>query len=287
MLSQEDQPVFMALAIFRDGFRRHAAQAVAGAGLSVLVAVVEKSLVSLSETGRYSMHELLRQFALEKMADNPSFEEAVKTQFSDHYLDFLESLLTGITTPHQDKILSEMAEEIDNVQLVWNWALDRNDLTLLERAIHPYTHYLWVRDRGHTGLEIVHHALHMIQQSEQARLHPRYLPLHQSLLKELGAFSYFVGDLDGAANYLRQAEAEARKPGEKRTLSSSRVTLGTVYLWLGRPDDAAEKIQSAIDLVREIGDIVVIANANHELSRVSMLIGDYQTAREQAEESLF
>src|SRR5690606_16035812 len=81
LLSEDEQKIFMALAIFRGGFRREAAHAVAGAGLSTLAALVEKSFLTLSEKGRYSIHELLRQFALEKMAAQPDLEAAIKAHF--------------------------------------------------------------------------------------------------------------------------------------------------------------------------------------------------------------
>src|SRR5690606_5210154 len=115
---------------------------------------------------------LLRQFALEKMAAQPDLEAAIKAHFNEYYLTFLESRQSSMIGPHQQTVLSEIAEEIDNVQLIWQWALEHDDLTSLERAMQPYKHYLWVRGRGHVGQEVFRHALHVIQQSARARNHP-------------------------------------------------------------------------------------------------------------------
>lgn len=287
LLSEDEQKIFMALAIFRGGFRREAAHAVAGAGLSTLAALVEKSFLTLSEKGRYSIHELLRQFALEKMAAQPDLEAAIKAHFNEYYLTFLESRQSSMIGPHQQTVLSEIAEEIDNVQLIWQWALEHDDLTSLERAMQPYKHYLWVRGRGHVGQEVFRHALHVIQQSARARNHPRFAAVHQQFCQELGAFTYFVGDLTEAANYLEQALAEAKRLGNQRTIGAALNTLGTVYAWLGRPAEGEKRLQAALAIAKETNNINGVADVTHELSRVAMFVGDYPLSRARAEESLF
>src|SRR5262249_51969056 len=51
----------------RGTFDRAAAQAVAGVRATILVALVDKSLLRQAEVGRYNLHELLRQFAAERL----------------------------------------------------------------------------------------------------------------------------------------------------------------------------------------------------------------------------
>ncbi|MEZ4617921.1 MAG: hypothetical protein R2867_20760 [Caldilineaceae bacterium] len=53
----------MRLTVFRGGFTRSAAQSVASASLRMLGTLVNKSLVQCEPNGRYTVHELLRQFA--------------------------------------------------------------------------------------------------------------------------------------------------------------------------------------------------------------------------------
>ena len=63
LLSAAERSVFMKLSVFRDGFRLEAAQQVAGTSISVLVALIDKSVVRPEREGRYDMHELIRQYA--------------------------------------------------------------------------------------------------------------------------------------------------------------------------------------------------------------------------------
>jgi len=74
-LSPQEQAVFRQLSVFRGGFQREAAQAVAAASLRILTSLVDKSLLRLTPTGHYEIHELLRQFAAEPLRQS-SDEEA-------------------------------------------------------------------------------------------------------------------------------------------------------------------------------------------------------------------
>jgi predicted ATPase len=68
LLLDDERRVFSQLAVFRGSFARDAAAAVARAGLTELHGLVSKSLVRRAELGRFELHELLRQYAAERLA---------------------------------------------------------------------------------------------------------------------------------------------------------------------------------------------------------------------------
>ena len=76
MLTPQEQQAYAALSVFRGGFSREAAVQVTGVSLPVLVSLVDKSLVRHTQTGRYDVHELLRQFASEKLEEDADLESA-------------------------------------------------------------------------------------------------------------------------------------------------------------------------------------------------------------------
>ena len=63
LLTDDERCVFKKLSVFRGGFRRDAAEAIGGATLAILSALVDKSLLRVDDSGRYNLHELLRQYA--------------------------------------------------------------------------------------------------------------------------------------------------------------------------------------------------------------------------------
>jgi predicted ATPase/DNA-binding SARP family transcriptional activator len=110
MLSEPEQAAFSRLSLFKGGFQREAARAVARAGLPILVNLADKSLLRLTASGRYQLHELLRQFAAEKLlaeaelvdiSDRQQSEAAFVTwqRYSTYYLSLVaqrEASLRGL-----------------------------------------------------------------------------------------------------------------------------------------------------------------------------------------------
>ena len=69
MLSVEEQTVLGRLSVFHGGFELEAAEQVADASVFNLSEFVEKSLLKVTTSGRYEMHELLRQYAEQHLED--------------------------------------------------------------------------------------------------------------------------------------------------------------------------------------------------------------------------
>src|SRR5262245_11067224 len=67
LLSSIEQTALAKLSVFRGSFDLEAAEAVGGASLLVVASLVDKSLLRTDSTGRYALHELLRQYAAEQL----------------------------------------------------------------------------------------------------------------------------------------------------------------------------------------------------------------------------
>jgi hypothetical protein len=64
---------------------REAAEQVADATLTLLSALVAKSLLRRAETGRYNLHELIRQYAAAQLHSDSQEQARTRTRFSDYY----------------------------------------------------------------------------------------------------------------------------------------------------------------------------------------------------------
>ena len=89
LLSGEQQAVLARLSVLRGDFGREAAAAVAGADLRLLSDLVSKSLVRRSDFGRFELHELLRQYAAERLAASPGEERDARERHARHYAAML------------------------------------------------------------------------------------------------------------------------------------------------------------------------------------------------------
>lgn len=129
-LSPQDQQVFSALAVFTGSFSRQAAEVVAGASLSSLSALAEKSLIqrlpdSETET-RYHLHELVRQYAVERLEESETAEaEEARRRHLDYFLGLVERAEEAWDSAAEAEWLDRLRADQPNVNAALSWAMDR------------------------------------------------------------------------------------------------------------------------------------------------------------------
>lgn len=189
-LSESERAMFMKLAIFRSGFKREAAQAVAGASLHKLIALVSKSLLHRDpSSGRYEVHELLRQYAQEQLEVSDR-ADAVRNAHCAYYSTFLENRLAEMLGPGQTKALNEIEAEFGNVQQAWRWAVEKKDYGAVDQTSESLFVYSDMRSREHEGVELFGLARERLASQPGEELHPTWgrllLPWYDLLLQSKG-----------------------------------------------------------------------------------------------------
>jgi len=141
LLSPDQQSLFAALSIFRGGFTRQAAEAVAGASLRDLAALAGKSLVTPSpDTGRYTVHELLRQYAEQEL----DLDQERAKQLIEAHAAFFGKLVEGAWAleyeSDQPKMAAIIEADLDNIRLAWRQHVATQNATAIRKMIGP----LWM-----------------------------------------------------------------------------------------------------------------------------------------------
>jgi predicted ATPase len=146
-LSVQEQTVFRQLSVFRGGFQREAAQAVAAASLPSLTSLVDKSLLRLTVTGRYEIQELLRQFAAEQLAQSPDEQACVYERHCTYYADFLEACQQEILSGQELEVIAKIEAELENVRAAWEWATIYGRTVELDKASPVLSMFYRLRNR--------------------------------------------------------------------------------------------------------------------------------------------
>jgi predicted ATPase/DNA-binding SARP family transcriptional activator len=135
LLSAEERCVFGRLSVFRGGFGREAAEQVAGATLSLLAALVDKSLLRRIPTGRYDMHELLRQYAAEQLQAAGETEQT-RDRHLAFFLALAETAEPEVHGAQQEQWFDRLEADHDNLRaaLEWGRAEVANHARLLQLA---------------------------------------------------------------------------------------------------------------------------------------------------------
>lgn len=127
MLSSDERRSFCALSVFRGGFTREAAESVTGASIRTLANLTSKSLlVSDRDSGRYSVHELLRQYAEAALREDTDHFEATMRAFTNFYAELAADSWDLFRTDEL-AALTVVNDDLDNLRSAWRNALANLD----------------------------------------------------------------------------------------------------------------------------------------------------------------
>lgn len=290
LLSAEEQRVFRQLAVFRGGFQLEAARQVAGAALPLLLALVDKSLLRRTETGRYTRHLLLWQYAAEKLDETPPEKEKVQALHSHYYAAFLhgkERLLIG---GQQKEALAEINTEIENVRAGWRWAVAHGDLTAIEPALESLFHFYDIRSWFQEGAEAFGWAATSLrgeeQESEDAKSGRAEqwgnLEGTQGNSGELGE----AGERDNPKSKIHAPQSGS--PKSKIVLGKLLARQGWFTFQLGQHEAAKALLNESLGILRSIGSAArgeTVFPLNY-LGALHRHLGEYELARQYLQESL-
>lgn len=134
LLSETERGAFRRMAVFRAGFDREAAAQVGGAGLALLSALMDHSLLRRLPGGRFELHEVLRQYAQEKLAAEPAEAAHTTDGHAVYYLDLLTRMAEQLKGRGQITALEVLRREDENIRAAWRQALQQRDLPRLLQA---------------------------------------------------------------------------------------------------------------------------------------------------------
>lgn len=133
LLTPRERSILRQIAVFRDGFTAEAAAAVAGAGSEDLAALIDASWLRLTESGRYAVHELVRQYCTDKLEREHLAEagEAVDEVRRRHAACFhVFSAAQWLDFFRRSGVIAELVRELGNLWAAADWALVHEDLEL-------------------------------------------------------------------------------------------------------------------------------------------------------------
>ena len=148
LLNDAERAAFAKLSVFREGFTRDSARVVADVNLTMLAGLVQKSLLRLMDArgaraARYEMHGLLREFASEALAEDPSVRTYTKECHAWYYLEFLGAHEQQLTGAQMGAAMADIDTEFGNVQKAWRWCSKRDRFDLLQPALFAdYQYYI-------------------------------------------------------------------------------------------------------------------------------------------------
>jgi len=325
LLLPAEQQILVRLAFFQGGFTRAAAEEVALADLPQLAALVDRSLVQRRGLGRYTLHNLIRQYAYEHLqSDTAVFQETAR-RHSGYYLQWLAEQDAVLRGPGQKEGLTAVAGDLANVHAAWEWAVTHRQIDLLRRSAFPLFYFYELRGLLREGeaafrlaaaalpqtgaavdseTQIAVCAMHTYQAYLGFRLgkmSEAEITLRQTLTKlqsledetllgycarNLGLVEWSQGHFAPALDLLQTALALSIRQQDPWGAAMAQSYLGMIRHDQGQLDAARQHLTAVQASMRALGDPRLIANTLLISGRTNLLSGYLADAEQQLTECL-
>lgn len=278
LLSEDARRVFCRLSVFRGGFSREAAAAVADAGIAQLHDLVTKSLLRRAEMGRFEMHELLRQYAAERLAETPDEQVATSERHARHYLGRLAERRQALAGPNMADARDELRRDMDNLRLATGWAMGQWPDPETRALLHVLRLFFFIHG-AFEGAE----TFGRLAEAAGVQGGIRAEPASASNVA-LAALTHWAGlrtDLgyDEDTEQLLLALLPVLRERDLRVeLGYALLALGIVATYEDVYPDAERYLEESIDLLNAAGDRFYVAAALSWLGFVQLLENDLEAA---------
>jgi predicted ATPase/DNA-binding SARP family transcriptional activator len=246
LLTDDEKLVLMKLSVFRGGCRRQEAMAVTGASLMVLAGLVDKSLVRLAVSGRYELHERLRQYTAEKLTEAGLTNE-VLDRHSRVYIDFLHKREQAIDNINWIPTSEEIELDLLNVLAAWQRALEYGDAKAINAAVHTLFRFNYCTGSLH------YRALHpLFEQALEVFAHPaddQSRSVQGRLLARVIAPSFFYDRIHEAVVNIEKAVSIAQEQDDTQELAFCLCQRGWVARQLAQNAEALTYYEKAATLL--------------------------------------
>jgi tetratricopeptide (TPR) repeat protein len=256
LLSEDEQRVLRRLAVFRGGFRREAAEHVAGASLTLLRSLIDKSLLRRSGASRYDMHELVRQYAELRLMEHPEDALAVQHRHTAYFVTFLQGQRTHLRGARLPEALSEMRAEIENVRVAWRQAVANDTLTALKESLQSLMDFYDIPGWSQEGEQTFQLAVERLSAAAGSieSLDPQRGTMIGQILAGQGWLALSAGYYQRTREILGRSLAILRRYDAREELMNPLHTLGVTAYIMGDYDQAQHLLQESAAAQHAVGD---------------------------------
>lgn len=319
LLTEEERKVFCGLAVFRGGFTTEAASQVAEATPQVISNLVEQSLLRYNpQMERYTMHELIRQYAQERLRSQ-GMEPAIQQRYYFYFTNLAEHADNYWMESYDFELFRALFVEIENYRNILDACFtNRQMLQALQLAGalglfwtqtgRVKEGYLWLAKILNSGETLPRDRLlargfmwagwlcqktsTRVKLSEQALSIWRELgdqPGVANTLSNLGRAKKYLGNYEESKKLLEECIQIYRDLRRQTFIARELIILCETYLdgyLQDNVDHVRRLLEQSQNISRQLRINPLIAWANNDLGYLEMNEGNFNRARSLYEEVL-
>jgi predicted ATPase/DNA-binding winged helix-turn-helix (wHTH) protein len=281
LLNEAERRLFRRLSVFIGGCNLEAAEAVCNTSRDLgidlfegLSSLVDKNLIQRVDSEetepRFAMLEMIREYALERLADSGEQSDARRAHAA-YCLVLAEEGNPELAPAERTRWLSLCDVEIGNFRFALDWLFQTKDLDWALRLCVGMFRFWDMREHwteGRARLETVLRLAGAGHTKERARV-----------LNFLGALATTQGDYPAAERFLEQCLSLYEELGDESGIAASLNALAVLARDRGDYAAAQSNFERSLASWRMLTDRLAIARCLHNLANVVKARGDYPRAR--------
>ncbi len=251
LLSESEQVLLFKLSVFRGGFSLEAAQEITDAKLVSLSKLVSHSLIRQDRSGRYSMHEVIRQLAQDNLSNQIDLETVTEEKHRLFYTKSMAGLAPKLTGDKSQVAMSWLSLELSNIHVAWQSAIDTRDLSSLKDARKSLVlYYQRVRPAamGEALMASAQNAVQSILKHQKTQTEEVQLLLAEVLVNR-ASFQKLMQNYGSSEALLNQSIDLAKSLGQETLCARSYNELGYLHNNQGQYDKGKARFEKALKLL--------------------------------------
>jgi predicted ATPase/DNA-binding CsgD family transcriptional regulator len=286
LLTDDERSAFKKLVVFRGRFDRAAAEAVAGASLSMLGQLYDKSLLGRRGENRYRLHELVRQFAEEKLGEDPEEYRRTLDDHARHYGRLVQAYESESRTNLASNTELILAVQRDSEDILAGWTRAVEELLIDEIGRYIYTLAIYFSQNSFNlyAEESLRKALHQIER----HLDQVSAPIRMMVLAYHGWFTGALGRYEEGRRNLEEALAMSQALETDHQADMGILMMALAWMTYATGDTAlarrraGEALERSLDAGFGYGELVCLFN----LGNIEYEEANYAQARRHYGEGL-
>ncbi|MEP6942977.1 MAG: tetratricopeptide repeat protein [Betaproteobacteria bacterium] len=272
LLTPAQRAALCNLALLPGDFDRAMAANAAVTPLPLLAALVDNSLLRADGTGRFSLHPLLRQCALERVPDTVD-AEALARRHVAHMAEWLAGFVHPMRTGSREA-LAAVDTAIVHVRAAWRSAVSNRQPDLVSRGCEVVLRYFEARGAWSEGIALMTDAVAAFTDDTLASQRARLAAAGALAQLEVRMAQFSRGECSA-----RLALQIARTIGDRAGLKSSVNLIGMALYRQDRTHEARDYFEQSLRYAREDADEPRIAMLCSNLAITETALGHHAQAQ--------
>ncbi|MGC9398009.1 MAG: tetratricopeptide repeat protein [Anaerolineae bacterium] len=280
LLTSEEQEIFPALTVFRDGFRKEAVRNVIGAPETVLASLQAKSLLFETPEGRFNILQPLHHFGAEILSAQPERQRRLQDRHATYYTGLAAKRTAELWDEHQPTFLRQMTPEMENLRAAWRWASEQGHVNEVAQAIEFMYRFHQVRGYYREGERLFRFAREKLRaRFVEAETTPPEVRNTLARLQEGAAmFAFNLSRLETARQAFEESLRVLREVHNQRDEAFVLLALGMIAYQAGRLEEARHHFQQSYSLFKRLEEPIGTSRAVFQLGNVHYAAGRYREA---------